>query len=644
MDPGMSAQSSLSVLQQPSSQPVPEIKTEPRLVNVKIRTSQNVLEKFETQKIVDSLVRETNISRKIAEQVADEVEEEMVNLKLKYVTAPLIREMVNVKLLDRGLESVRAKYIRLGMPVYDIKQLIAQGPEEPEIQHNPESVHKIMADIVGKEFAIVDVIPAVRVDDHLKGIYHIHNLNYFATRPFSFSHDLRFFLRNGLKVDGSGKYTSVTGPAKNSEVAMIHATKVLAAAQINCGGGQGFFSFNTLLAPYARGLDGHRIKQLGQLFIYEMSQMYVARGGQTVFSSIDLDLSVPKRLKHIPAVVPGGRINGTYYDYELEAKIFLSGLLDVFIEGDYAKNQFTFPKINVGIEQDSFKNLDGNWEKILRLTAKYAFPYFIVKQNYFSEFSTFQNCSSLVPLDKLSTPFDIANGTIRGGVLQTVTLNLPNIAYMSRGKEERVNDLLQSRIDSAKDVLLIKKNAMGKNLQNGALPFLEQPVDGTKYLDLDKQFLVVGITGMNEFVKFMTGKSLHEDQGGQKLALKTVKFMGDYLEELRKVSGLNFALSAIPSKIIANRLAEIDLQNFKNAVVQVNGDAKPYYTPGVSVEKKAPLSALERAKIESQFHEYLDGGALTVLPYRNEDLHSLFQLIQDISKTKIQYFKFEKAY
>ncbi len=643
MDPGMVAQSALSGLQQSSVQPASEIKTAPRLVNVKVRTSENLLEKFDAQKIVDSLIRETNISRKIAEQIAEAVEDEMVNLKLKYVTAPLIREMVNTKLLENGLESVRMKYTRVGMPIYDIKQLIAQGPEEPEIQHNPESMHKIMADVVGKEFAIVDVIPGVRVDDHLKGFYYIHNLNYFATRPFSFSHDLRFFLQNGLKVDGSGKYTSVTGPAKNPEVAMIHATKVLAAAQINCGGGQGFFSFNTLLAPYARSMDYHRIKQLGQLFIYEMSQMYVARGGQTVFSSIDLDLSVPKRLKHMPAVSPGGRINGTYSDYELEAKIFLSGLLDVFIEGDYAKNQFTFPKINVSIEQDSFKNLDGNWEKLLRLTAKYAFPYFIVKQNYFSEFSTFQNCSSLVPLDKLSTPFDISNGTIRGGVLQTVTLNLPNIAYMSRGKEERVNELLQARIDAAKDVLLIKKNAMKKNLDNGALPFLEQPVDGTKYLDVEKQFLVVGITGMNEFVKFTTGKALHEDAGGQKLALKVVKFVSDYLEELKKSSGLNFALSAVPSKIVANRLAEIDLQNFKNAVVQVNGDAKPYYTPGVSVEKKAELSPLERVKIESQFHEYLDGGALCSIPYKNGDLQSLFELIQDISKTKIQYFKFEKA-
>ena len=34
-----------------------------------------------------------------------------------------------------------------------------------------------------------------------------------------------------------------------------------------------------------------------QMFIYEMNQMYVARGGQTVFSSMNLEIEVPKYLK-----------------------------------------------------------------------------------------------------------------------------------------------------------------------------------------------------------------------------------------------------------------------------------------------------------------------------------------------------------
>ncbi len=613
-----------------------------KLVNIKVRTSKNILEPFDRQKIADSLVKETGVRQKVADEIAAAIEEEMANMKLKYVTAPLIRELVNVKLLEHGYESVRMKYTRLGMPVYDIKELIAQGPEE-DIQHNPETVHKIIADVTAKEFAFVDVLPSFRVDDHMRGVYHINNLNYFATRPFSFAHDLRFFLRNGLKVDGSGKFGAVTGPAKNPEVAMMHAARVLSASQINCGGGQGFFSFNTLLAPYCRSLNAHQIKQLAEIFIYEMAQLYVARGGQTVFSTIDVDLTLPNRLKGVPAVVSGGRFNGTYLDYGLEAKMLLSALLDVFVGGDYEKKQFTVPKLNISIEKDTFKNLDGNWEKILRLTAKYAFPHFIVKQPYFSEFSTFQHCSYLVPLDKLSGPGDVENGNIRGGVLQAVTLNLPKIAYESRGREEKIYDLLQQRVDFAKEVLLVKKNIIARNLENGMLPFMEQPIDHSKYLEVDRQFLILGVVGMNEFVKSVTGQPMHETETGQKLALDITKFISDRLAEHRGTSGLNFALSGSSSGHVSRRLAEIDLQNHKNAIPQVDSAGRPYYTSGFSVEKSAPLGAVGRAKIESKFHEYADGGALSVLPLPDMDLQSLFELIQEISKTKIQYFKFERV-
>ena len=48
-----------------------EAQKETKLVNVKVRTSQNILEKFDKQKIVDSLVRETGMAQKFADKIAD---------------------------------------------------------------------------------------------------------------------------------------------------------------------------------------------------------------------------------------------------------------------------------------------------------------------------------------------------------------------------------------------------------------------------------------------------------------------------------------------------------------------------------------------------------------------------------------------
>ncbi len=146
--------------------------------------------------------------------------------------------------------------------------------------HN--TIHKLMADQISKEYSLIKVLPLDLADAHMNGEIHIHDLDYFALRPFCFSHDIRFFLKHGLKVDGVGNHTAVAGPSKKPDVAFLHAAKVLASAQVNCAGGQGFSYFNTFLAPYVSGLPYEKVKQLAQMFIYEMSMMYVARGGQSV--------------------------------------------------------------------------------------------------------------------------------------------------------------------------------------------------------------------------------------------------------------------------------------------------------------------------------------------------------------------------
>ena len=105
-------------------------------------------------------------------------------------------------------------------------------------QYNPETVHKLMADQISREYALLNVLPNELADAHMSGKIHIHDLDYYSTRPAGFSHDLRFFLKNGLKPDGLGDYTATSSPAKKPEVAFLHAAKVLAAAQTNCSSGQ----------------------------------------------------------------------------------------------------------------------------------------------------------------------------------------------------------------------------------------------------------------------------------------------------------------------------------------------------------------------------------------------------------------------
>lgn len=86
--------------------------------------------------------------------------------------------------------------------------------------------------------------------------------------------------------DGNGTKASVAGPAKRPEVAILHAVKALGSAQTNFAGGQGYYNFLTFIAPFFDGMPYDEIRQHMQMFVYEMTQMMVARGGKLVFSSV----------------------------------------------------------------------------------------------------------------------------------------------------------------------------------------------------------------------------------------------------------------------------------------------------------------------------------------------------------------------
>ena len=250
---------------------------------LKVRTSKKEFEAFDINKIIDALTNETGIDKETAQKIGNDIEKEVKKFNLNYLTAPMIRELVNAKLIEYGLEEYRQKHTRLGIPVYDIKKLIDKGSREnANLMHNPESIHKWIADETMKQYALLEVFPKHIADAHMSGDIHLHDLEYAAIRPVCCQHDLRGFFLNGLKVDGTGNHTSVSKPAKHAEVAIQHAAKVLSAAQCEMSGGQSIDEFNIWLAPYMKGLSYDRVKQLMQMFIYEMNQMYVARGGQSL--------------------------------------------------------------------------------------------------------------------------------------------------------------------------------------------------------------------------------------------------------------------------------------------------------------------------------------------------------------------------
>ena len=82
-----------------------------------VRTSDEDLISWNRRRIVQALVRETLVDEDTAEAISREVEEMIFSSRITMVTAPLIRELVNAKLIERGLGKAAAPPYPPGGPL-----------------------------------------------------------------------------------------------------------------------------------------------------------------------------------------------------------------------------------------------------------------------------------------------------------------------------------------------------------------------------------------------------------------------------------------------------------------------------------------------------------------------------------------------
>ncbi|MEK6976807.1 MAG: anaerobic ribonucleoside-triphosphate reductase [Candidatus Hydrothermarchaeota archaeon] len=536
-----------------------------------VRTSQNTIEPFERKRIVASLVKETGLPRELAEVAAKESEEELRRLKIDFVSAPLIREIVNVKLLEHGFEEARANYTRLGMPIYDAHRTI----EGLEGHRDPEGIYRQMAGSILREYALLKALPLHLADAHMRGEIYIHDLEYFPTRPSSLYHDLRFFLQKGLLGP------SAEGPAERAEVAILHAVGSLRIAQKNLSGTQSMDFLNVFLAPYLRGLDNDRLEELAKLFFFEAGR---AASGPW---DLGLEYGVPQPLAGVPAVGPGGRLGGTYGDFEEEARLFARALVDVWTPGS--------PRLNLKLRKEDLRK-EGYGEFMERAHGSGALFLNLSHERAGGEV----RCGGLF----------IEEGIWRAGGLQTVTINLPRVAYEAGGDDGKLFQALKERLSLAREVAMVKREIMTRRLDDGLLPFLAQKLDGGIYYPMETASNLVGYLGLNEMLKAHLGQGLHETKSALRMGEKVLTYIHDTLGEWARETGLPWALIQCTDGSVAGRLARLDSGQYSDRAV-VNGDIGTgvYYTPASWVREEADLPIMERLALEGVFHSLAAGGA-----------------------------------
>ena len=577
--------------------------------------SQQEINEWDRSKISDSLVKEAGLTPELAQEIAAVIEDRIENTNLVTVTTAMIRELVDLELLERGLTMAHKKHSHLGLPMWDVEQIITNANKEnSNTTHNPESVNLTLAETILKEFALRRVFTEDVAEAHYVGDVHLHDLG-FIVRPYCGGHSLEYVKKFGLNLPN---ITSVSKPAKHPEVLIGHMVKMASALQGHYAGAVGWEAVNIFFAPYLVGKTENEIDQLAQMLIFEFNQLAGARGSQVVFTDFNLYYNVPKHFADTPAIGPGGLYTGkTYKDYEPEAQAFVRAMFNVYMRGDAHGKTFVFPKPLLHINDDFFET-EGNEEFITlacEVASKQGITYFVFDRG--DEVTVSQCCRlklklSAEELDETKTPEHM-----RFSALQNVTINLPRIAYKTGGNDSALFMEVNRTLELVAKAHVQKREFIQELFDLGAegpLGMLTQNIDGEPYLKMNKLTYLAGIIGLNEMVQVHKGQQLHESDEALRFGLKVMAAMNLKCRELSERYGINLVLEESPAESAGYRLAKMDMKYWpEQTSAVVKGDLTGgnfYYTNSIHIAVDADVDYIERVEKQSRFHPLIEAGAI----------------------------------
>ncbi len=581
-----------------------------------VRTSDDMILDWDRARIARALVRETNLSQDMADKIALEVEDVIFSSKVKHVTSSLVREIVNTKLIEHGLDQYRKRHERLGVPMYDVERiLLFRNKENANIPHNPEATNMTLAEWINKQFALSSVFSPEVADAHSSGDIHLHDLG-FINRPYCSGQSLEYVKKFGLSLPNA---LSMARPARHPETLLAHMVKFSAALQGHFAGAIGWDAVNIFFAPFLVGMSDRDVHQLAQMLIYEYSQQNVARGGQAIFSDINLYWETPAHFADVDAIGPGGNYTGRkYHEYESEAQRFVRAIFDVYKDGDASGRPFFFPKPLVHMTERFFQT--PGWQSFLHqicdVAADKGNTYFVFDRGETAKIS--ECCRLSFRLERSDLCDAATPWKMRYSALQNVTLNLPRAAYLANRNDERLFSNLRRALDIAVRAHIEKRAFLIKLLSlkaDGPLALLTMERDGEPYLRMHRATYLIGILGLNELVQYHLGRELHEDDAAFRFGLRVLAFLNMECRRLSAEHKMHLVLEQTPAESTAYRLAKLDLEYYPDqARSTVKGsipDNSAYYTNSTYLNVGHPISPIERVYKEGKFHDMIDAGALT---------------------------------
>ena len=473
-------------------------------------------------------------------------------------------------------------------------------------------------------------------DAHKHASFHIHDLSMFSGYCAGWS--LRQLIQEGL----GGVTDKITSkPAKHLSTLVNQIVNFLGILQNEWAGAQAFSSFDTYLAPFVKAdnLSEQQVRQCIQSYVYGVNTPS-RWGSQAPFTNITLDWTCPEDLKNKKAIVGGKEQDFTYGDCQEEMNTINRQFIKIMLEGDAEGRGFGYPIPTYNITKD-FDWDSENAKLLFEMTSQYGTPYF---QNFINsdlDPSDVRSMCCRLRLDKRE--LRKRGGGLFGsdeftGSLGVVTINLPQIGYLAKTKEEFYKRL-DYLMDLAKESLCVKRKVIQKLYDGGLFPYTK------RYLKtLNNHFNTIGLCGMNECCLNFLGCDITTSKGKQ-FAEEILTHMRQRMSDYQEKTGELFNLEATPAESTSYRLARHDKEQYPDIIT--SGTTDPYYTNSSQLPVDYTTDIFEALDHQESLQTKYTGGTVfhTFVGEQIKDWKNCQNLVRTVfTNYKIPYLTISPVY
>ena len=495
---------------------------------------------------------------------------------------------------------------------------------------------------------------------HRNGDVHIHDLDCLTGYCAGWS--LRALLNEGFNGVG-GRVSS--RPPRHFREALGQMSNFLGILQSEWAGAQAFSSFDTYLAPYVfyDKLSFKEVKKAIRQFVYNLN--VPARWGQSPFTNITLDITVPEDLqsqfpthsdlhlfKDIENDVSLDIYNDlldramqrdmgirtledmTFKHFTPEMEMICIAYYEVMTEGDSHGQPFTFPIPTINLTEDF------DWDSkvsnaIFDNTAKVGSSYF---QNFIgSQYMVDEKTGERIPNPDAYSPgavrsmccrlqLDLRELLKRGnglfgsaemtGSIGVVTLNMARLGYRFKGDKEGLMAEIDRLMAISKSTLEKKRIFAQKMYDRGLYPYT------ARYLPFFRNhFSTIGVNGMNEMIRnFSNDEHDITDEDGIQMSLDILDHMRERLVSYQEETGNLYNLEATPAEGTTYRFAKEDKKRYED-ILQAGCGENVYYTNSSQLPADYTDDPFEALDLQNKMQCKYTGGTVLHL-YMNEKLSS----------------------